>query len=52
MLSAQNSATSALIDYTLERLALFRDMELLRVDGAGIRMDESLLNGAGEGPKP
>lgn len=52
LLQAQNSATTALIDYTLARLALFRDMELLRVDSAGIRMEEGLLSGAGEGPKP
>ena len=43
LLSAQNSATSALIDYALARLRLYRDLELLDVDPNGIQLDESSL---------
>ena len=43
LLSARNSATSALIDYTLARLAVWRDLEILRVDSAGIHADAELL---------
>lgn len=45
LLAAQNAATSALIDYTLARLALWRDMELLRIDEQGLRVDEDSLLG-------
>lgn len=49
LLAAQNAATSALIDYTLAKLGLYLDMELLRVDENGIAVDELpvLENGAG-----
>jgi len=43
LLSAQNSATSALIDYALARLRLYRDLELLDVDSNGIQLDEASL---------
>lgn len=43
LLSARNSATSALIDYTLARLAVWRDLEILRVDQDGIHADEDLV---------
>jgi len=43
LLEAQNALTSALIDYTLERLNLFLDMELLRFEPTGIRLDEARL---------
>lgn len=43
LLSAQNSATSALIDYALARLRLYRDLELLDVDPNGIQLDEASL---------
>jgi outer membrane protein TolC len=46
LLEARNAASSALIDYTLSRLALFRDLELLRVDAAGIHVDASALPGS------
>jgi outer membrane protein TolC len=38
LLSAQNSATASLIDYTLARMGLYLDMELLRFDETGIRL--------------
>jgi len=44
LLEAQNAATGALIDYTLARLALYRDMELLRVDASGIAIDAVQLS--------
>lgn len=40
LVNAQNASTRALIDYALARLALFRDMELLRVDEEGITIAE------------
>lgn len=40
LLSAQNSATASLIDYTLSRMGLYLDMELLRFDETGIRLLE------------
>lgn len=43
LLTARNAATSALIDLTLARLAVWRDLEILRVDAAGIHADESQL---------
>lgn len=44
LVSAQNAATSALIRFTLERLDLYRDLELLRVDEDGMWMDMNLLD--------
>jgi len=46
LLQARNAASSALVDYTLSRLALFLDLELLRVDSKGIQVDTSALPGA------
>jgi len=46
LLEAQNALTSALIDYTLERLNLFLDMELLRLEPTGIRLDEERIDEA------
>lgn len=46
LLEAQNALTSALIDYTLERLNLFLDMELLRFGPDGIQLEESILTAA------
>jgi outer membrane protein TolC len=43
LLQARNSATSALIDYNLARLAVWRDLEILRVDQDGIHADEALI---------
>ena len=43
LLEAQNSATSALVDHHLSLLALFRDMEILRVDETGLSVDEEAL---------
>ena len=40
LLQAKNSASSSLIDYNLSRLALFLDMELLRVDENGFHVEE------------
>jgi outer membrane protein TolC len=57
LLTARNAATSALIDYTLARLAVWRDLEILRVDESGIHADEDAIHqpvqGAGQaGGKP
>ena len=40
---AQNAVTSALIEYTLSRLNLFLDMELLFLEPTGIRLDANSL---------
>ena len=44
LLQAKNAASTSLIDYNLSRLALFRDLELLRVDENGFHV-EALLPG-------
>jgi len=44
LLDAQIAATAALIDYNTSRLALLRDLEILRVDASGIGVDETLLH--------
>jgi outer membrane protein TolC len=44
LLDAQNRATAALIDHRLAQLALFRDMEVLRVDERGIAVERTLLD--------
>ena len=54
LLEAKNAASAALVDYTLARLSLFRDLELLRVDESGVRVDletfeEYISDGAGGG---
>ncbi|MGB0952391.1 MAG: TolC family protein [Planctomycetota bacterium] len=43
LLSAQNAATSALIDFALARLRLYRDLELLELDEDGIRLQTDAL---------
>ncbi len=45
LLEAKNAASEALVDYTLSRLALFRDLELLHVDENGIQVDTQTLQG-------
>ena len=49
LLAAQNSRTGALIDYTLARLALYRDAGLLRVDESGIGVDDRIVELLGGG---
>jgi outer membrane protein TolC len=48
LLTAQNAVTGALIDYTLSRLRLFLDMELLRFDDSGIRVEPERLEATAE----
>ncbi len=43
LLQAQNSATQALIDYQLAELALYRDLEVLRVENEGIQVDQEAV---------
>jgi outer membrane protein TolC len=43
LVTAQNSATQALIDYELARLALLRDLEALRIDESGFATDPAAL---------
>jgi len=43
LLTARNGAIRSRIDYTLARLALYRDMELLRVTPEGLRIDLELM---------
>ena len=43
LLDAQNAATAALIEHRLAQLALFRDLELLRVDERGLTVETALL---------
>jgi outer membrane protein TolC len=45
LLEAQNAVTAARIDYHLARLALWRDVEALRVDEAGLHVERALLDG-------
>ncbi len=49
---AKNAATAALINYQLARLALFLDLELLRVDEKGIGLDRESLLAAAASPAP
>ena len=52
LVDAQNTKTSALIDFTLARLDLYLELEILRVDETGIRVDDELtqrLIGASSG---
>jgi outer membrane protein TolC len=46
LLEARNNTTSALINYTLNRYALWRDLEILRVDEQGLRGELQLLAAA------
>ncbi len=43
LLSAQNAATRALIDFSLASLRLYNEMELLEVDEEGVHVDEEGL---------
>jgi outer membrane protein TolC len=52
LLEARNAASSALVTYALSRLALFRDLELLRVDEHGIHVDAAALPVAHPGADP
>ncbi len=52
LLNSKNSATQALIDYQLARLALFLDLELLRIDETGIGLDREALLAAAATPEP
>ena len=45
LIQAQNAAVQAQVDFALAKLTLFRDMELLRVDEQGLRV-ESLTESA------
>ena len=49
LIQAENEATRAFTDYTLAGLALFRDMGLLRVEGAGVTVESELVEGTPEG---
>ncbi|MCC6408592.1 MAG: TolC family protein [Planctomycetes bacterium] len=42
LLEAQNAATQALIDFQLAKLALWRDLELVRVEDQGIQIEPEL----------
>lgn len=44
LLAAQNSQTTALIDFTLTRLGLYLNLEMLRVSEQGIEVDQSPLS--------
>ncbi|MEM7307759.1 MAG: TolC family protein [Planctomycetota bacterium] len=44
LIAAQNSAVRARVDFALARLALYRDMELLRVDADGVRVETEPLD--------
>jgi outer membrane protein TolC len=52
LLEAQNAATGALIEYTLARLNLFLDMELLTLDPDGIHVQPERLDAPDAGPAP
>ena len=43
LLSSQNSLTSALVDYVINKLSLLRDLELLDVGKSGLEIDLSIL---------
>jgi outer membrane protein TolC len=43
LLDAQNATVTALVDHTLAKLALFTDMDILRVDEGGIWIDYTAL---------
>jgi outer membrane protein TolC len=50
LLRAQNAATSALIDFALARLGLYRDLELLDLEEDGIRLDSARLQAMNSTP--
>jgi outer membrane protein TolC len=50
LLEARNALTSALINYILSGLALYRDMELIRVGPEGVHVDTSPLLPGGAPP--
>jgi outer membrane protein TolC len=45
LVSAQNSATSALVEHLLSRLSLFNQLELLRIGPQGFELETSALTG-------
>ena len=45
LVSAQNSATSALVDHLLARLSLYNQLELLRIGPQGFELEVSALTG-------
>ncbi len=49
LVQAQNAATQARVDFALAGLALYRDMELLRLDGDGLRVETAPLTAEGNG---
>jgi len=49
LLEAQNAATAARINHRLSELALFRDLEILRLDERGLGVDRELLQARTEG---
>jgi outer membrane protein TolC len=49
LVEAKNAEVAARVDYTLARLALYRDMELLRVDEGGLRVELEPLTVAEDG---
>ena len=49
LLEAQNAATAARINHRLSELALFRDLEILRLDARGLAVDHELLQARTEG---
>ena len=49
LVNAENAVTSAMINFTLARLQLYLELELLRVDESGISVDEDLARGLLQG---
>lgn len=45
LLEAENAATGALIDFTLARLQLYLEIEALRLDETGLRIEREALQG-------
>ncbi|MEW6073941.1 MAG: TolC family protein [Planctomycetota bacterium] len=52
LVQAENQLIRARTDYTLAGLALFRDMELIRVEGGGIEVDLEPLQRVRNGERP
>jgi outer membrane protein TolC len=51
LVNAENAATAALITFTLARLELYLQLELLRVDDDGLHVEEELTRGLLEGTR-
>ena len=47
LLEAQNSVIRSLVDHTIARLELWRDLGTLRVDARGMWNDDAIVDGAG-----